>query len=210
MAWCDLPDGRRRHFAGFARVYIFGRGGGGSIPLPAIVQDYNAMENLRNFINSLSPITSGAWEAIQPLFEKRVLKKDDLLVKSGQIAREIFFLESGIIRTFYRKDDGSEYNKAFDVPPTITCGFASLITKKPSRVNLQTLTESEVWIANYSAFCKLYDEHADLERVARVAAELSFVEKENRELEMALLDATQRYELFKTQFPQLEQQILNE
>jgi len=75
---------------------------------------------------------------------------------------------------------------------------------------LQTLTESEVWIANYSAFCKLYDEHADLERVARVAAELSFVEKENRELEMALLDATQRYELFKTQFPQLEQQILNE
>jgi len=43
--------------------------------------------------------------------------------------------------------------------------------------------------------------------VARKLAEIFFVQKEQREIEIVLLDADRRYSLFQKQFPQLEQQI---
>lgn len=165
------------------------------------------MQNIYDYINSLTPISDKTKDALNNIFEKQIIDKNYFLVKNGQIANQLFFLEDGVIRTFFKNEDGSEYNKALDIPPTITCGYASIITGKPSKINLQTLTTCILWIADYSAFKKLYNEHPDLERAARIAAENSFVEKENRELEMALLGAAERYELFKNQFHHLEQLI---
>ncbi len=167
------------------------------------------MNNLLNYINSISPISKDTEIALSTstLFEKKVIDKSCTIVKSGQVSKELFFLEEGIIRTYITHDTGTEYNKAFDIPPTITCGYASLITGKPSKVNLQSLTKCVLWVASYHNIKELYNNYPDLERFARIAAELSFVEKENRELEMALLNADVRYEYFKKQFPQLEQMI---
>lgn len=165
------------------------------------------MKVLLEYINSISPINKDTEAILDGCFEKKIVDKNYTLVKSGQVAKELIFLEAGIIRTFYRKDDGTEYNKAFDVPPMLTCGYSSLITGNPSRINLETLTECVLWVTDYTTFCNLYDKYPDLERAARIAAEKSFVEKENRELEMALLNASERYELFKEQFKQLEQVI---
>ena len=47
----------------------------------------------------------------------------------------------------------------------------------------------------------------DFERLGRKIAEFYFLEKEKKEIEMALMDATERYLLFKEQFPTLEQLI---
>ncbi|MDX2302971.1 MAG: Crp/Fnr family transcriptional regulator [Microscillaceae bacterium] len=165
------------------------------------------MNNLLTYINSISPISKDTEIALSRLFEKKVIDKDYIIVKSEEISKELFFLEEGVIRTYITNDTGIEYNKAFDIPPAITCGYASLITGKPSKVNLQSLTKCILWVANYHTIKELYRNHPDLERFARIAAELSFVEKENRELEMALLNADIRYEYFKKQFPQLEQMI---
>ncbi len=52
-----------------------------------------------------------------------------------------------------------------------------------------------------------YAQFHDLERLARKIAEYYFLEKERKELEMALQDATQRYFNFREQFPTLEQLI---
>lgn len=165
------------------------------------------MQNIYDYINSLTPISNKTKIVLINIFKKKIVEKNYTLVKSGQVANQLFFLEEGVIRTFFKSQDGTEYNKALDIPPTITCGYASIITGKPSRISLQTLTTCILWVADYSAFKKLYNDYPDLERAARIAAENSFVEKENRELEMALLGAGERYELFKKRFQNLEQLI---
>jgi len=164
------------------------------------------MDSLKSFLNSISPIEEETWLDILPLFIKKVFAKNQLLVRAGAISTEIFFLEEGVIRTFFKNDE-REYTKAFDIPPTLTCGYASLITGQPNRINLEAMARTVVWKASYKDLIALYDRHPDLERVARLIAERSFVEKENRELEIGLLDATQRYRLFQNQFPGLEQKI---
>jgi len=62
-------------------------------------------------------------------------------------------------------------------------------------------------VANFEEFSRLYLSCPDLERAARILAERFFVQKEQREIELVVLDADQRYRLFQQQFPQLENQI---
>lgn len=165
------------------------------------------MIDLKTFINNLTPVSEESWERFAALFVPKILKKGDFFITEGQMARQIGFLESGIIRAFYRNDKAVEYNKHFFVNPCFIGGYASLITRTPNQINQQALTDCVIHVANYADIQLLYQHNSDIERVSRILAELFFVQKEQREIEIVLLDAEKRYQIFLKNFPQLEQQI---
>jgi CRP-like cAMP-binding protein len=165
------------------------------------------MTDLKSHFNSLTPISTESWNKLAALFTPRVLKKGDCFISQGQIAKEIGFLESGIIRAFYRNNKGVEYNKHLFVNPCFIGGYVSLITKAPNQIIQEALTECTIQTAIYADIQALYDTCRDIERAVRILAEEFFVQKEQREIEIVLLDAEQRYQIFKKDFPQLEQQI---
>jgi CRP-like cAMP-binding protein len=165
------------------------------------------MTDFKKFIFDLTTVSTESWDKFSILFKPRVLKKGDYFIKEGQIAKELGFLETGTIRVFYRNDKGIEYNKQFFVNPCLIGGYTSLITNQPANINQQALTNCNILVAKYSEIKAFYSTYPDIERVARILAELLFVEKEQREIEIVLLDAEKRYPIFQKQFPQLEKQI---
>jgi CRP-like cAMP-binding protein len=165
------------------------------------------MLQLKTFLQSLTPIKEETWNDVQQLFGKAVLKKGDRFCDYDSVSRDFGLLTSGVIRGFYRTDKGNEYNKHFFTAPSIIGGYTSLITGKPNMVIQEALTDCVMLVANYAAFVKLYDNHADLERAGRIFAERYFVEKENKEFEIITYDAEKRYQLFQQRYPQLEQLI---
>lgn len=165
------------------------------------------LSELRTFFDALEPLQEETWHRVEALFTPRLLKKGDYFITGGVLARQIGFLQEGIIRAFYRNSEGEEYNKHFFVPPCLIGGYASLITGKPNQIAQQALTDCSVWVADYRSLTELYDIAPDLERAARRLAEQFFVNKEEREIDLVLCDASERYARFQTQFPGLEQQI---
>ncbi|MGJ3236179.1 Crp/Fnr family transcriptional regulator [Marivirga sp.] len=161
----------------------------------------------KKFLNDFSSVSTESWNKFSVLFEPRTLKKGDYFISEGKIAKEIGFLEDGIIRVFYRNDKGVEYNKHFFLNPCLIGGYASLITNKPSNINQQALSSCTIWVAKYADLQSLYSTFPDIERIARILAEYYFVQKEQREIELVLLDAEKRYLIFQKQFPELEQKI---
>lgn len=162
------------------------------------------MTDLKTFFNGLTPISVGCWDRMYDLFEPRFLKKGELFISEGQVAKEIAFLETGIVRAFYRTHKAVEYNKHFFVNPCFIGGYSSLITNLPNQINQQALTDCNLQVASFSKIRKLYQTCPEIERAARVLAELFFVQKEQREIEIVLLDADKRYEIFRQTYPQLE------
>ncbi|MCH2228733.1 MAG: hypothetical protein MK105_00210 [Crocinitomicaceae bacterium] len=81
------------------------------------------------------------------------------------------------------------------------------MTKERNIIPQQALTDCKIWVANYFELEKLFLKFHDFERLGRKVAEFYFLEKEKKELEMALMNATERYLLFREQFPTLEQLI---
>jgi CRP-like cAMP-binding protein len=165
------------------------------------------MQEFRKFINSLHPISDDSWEKFSGIFKVKHLKKGEIFINQDEIAHEIGFLREGVIRAFFRDDNGNEYNKHLFVTPCFIGGYSSLITKRPNQIIQEALTDCVIYAANFDDYEALFDTYPQIERVARRLAELFFVAKEQKEIEIVLLDADRRYEIFKKQYPEMEQLI---
>ncbi|TAE47730.1 MAG: Crp/Fnr family transcriptional regulator [Bacteroidetes bacterium] len=162
---------------------------------------------LQSFFTSVSPLHPQTWQQIGPLFRRVILPRQAHFIAADETAREVAFLESGVVRAYFTNAKGQEYNKQFFVGPSIIGAYTSLLTGKPNLIPQQALTDCVVWATDYQEITGRYDQCPDLERLARKIAEYYFLEKEKKEIDIVLLDATERYALFLKEFPGLYQEI---
>jgi len=162
------------------------------------------MKKLVSFLNQFSHLSEKALALIEPAFVPGELKKGDYFVREGEYATDIAFLESGIVRAFYVNDQGKEYNKTFFTAPAIIGSYASLISKEKNRLPQQALSDCVIWRLKFDVIERLSENNIELERLRRRIAEQFFVWSENKQLEMALLEAKERYLIFRKEHPTLE------
>jgi len=167
----------------------------------------DSTEEIYKLLNNISNITPETWALLVAHTTKMELKKNDYFVREGEISKEIGILTKGIVRSFYLTEDGKEYNKTLFVAPNIIGSYVSLITGQPNRLPQQALTDCIVTKIPLSTIEKLSEKNIEIERLRRKIAEQFFVLKEKRELEMALLEAKERYLIFQKEFPEAEQLI---
>ena len=165
------------------------------------------MNLLKDYLNSLVPFTEFEMEAMMHLFTKRRLSKNEYFAKEGEYSSQLAFLVSGVMRAFFRGQDGHEYNKTFFTTGHFVGAYSSLVTQKQNLINIQCLTEVDFWVVDYNALTSLYMEYPKIERFARIIAERKFVVKEKREIELVTLGATERYAIFRKEHPSLENLI---
>lgn len=162
------------------------------------------MKDFKTYINKISNVSEDTFEALQTCFQPMELRKNEFFVREGAYAQQIGFLQKGIVRAFFLNQEGKEYSKQFFVGPSIIGAYTSLLIKQPNKIAQQALTDCQVLVADFSKIEALYDQYHDLERLGRKIAEFYFLEKEQKEIEMALLDADKRYLLLRERFPGIE------
>lgn len=161
---------------------------------------------LRSHVDSISPL-GPAWETLVQLFTRQELAKNEHFAPPGRPAQRIGLLESGYVRAYLPTEDGREYNKHIFVAPGIIGDYASLLTGRPVRVPQQAITDCVVWVASYQEIVALEVRHPELARLARRFAEVSYLMKEQREIELATMDAAQRYRRLLARRPDLESHV---
>ena len=165
------------------------------------------MENLLAFFNNTAPLSESTLSLMSKIFVFDELKKGDYFIQKGQYAKEIAFLETGIVRAYYIDNAGKEYNKHFFSSPSIIGSYASLISKQKNNVAQQALTDCKIWKASYSIIEQFSEGNYEIERLRRIIAENYFLNSEKKELEMAMLDADKRYLIFRDEYPGIELEI---
>ena len=111
------------------------------------------------------------------------------------------------MRAFYRNNEGNEYNKTFFTDLNFVAPYSSLVTGHKNLINIQCLTNCTFQVADFGEITKLYDRYPKVERLARIISEQFFVIKEKREIELVTLEASERYEIFQKEHPNLENLI---
>lgn len=162
------------------------------------------MKELEVYVNNISPINRDSFDELCKCFRSIQLKKNEYFVEEGKRAQRIGFLKNGVVRAFFLNIEGKEYNKQFFVGPSLIGAYSSLLTKQPNKIAQQALSDCEVLVAQFDEMERLYDRYHDIERFGRKVAELYFLEKEQKEIEMALLDADKRYLIMRDTFPTIE------
>lgn len=165
------------------------------------------MNELKEYFNAISKLNESTWVRVLPFFKEKTLLKSEYFIEAHKTARKIAFLKTGVVRAFFINQEAKDYNKQFFVAPSIIGAYTSLLTGSVNLIAQQALTDCVIYTCDYKSLTNLYDECPDLERFARIIAEYYFLEKEKKEIEIVLLDASQRYLLFQKEFPTLEQLI---
>lgn len=159
---------------------------------------------LKKTILNLVRLDSDSLDQFVSLFTEKNLEKGTTFARNGEHSRDIAFINSGVMRAFYRKENGDQYNKTLFTENSFVGAFSSLVTGQENRIDIDCLTDCELRIAPYKQIIQLYDPYPRIERLARILAEQFFVNKEKREIELVTLDATERYAIFQQEYPGLE------
>ncbi|GAB4337190.1 MAG: hypothetical protein OHK0038_15590 [Flammeovirgaceae bacterium] len=112
-------------------------------------------------------------QIIELLIEKTLLrtyKKGDLITKEGDIQKNLFLVEEGVQMSFYNHD-GKQHVIAFTYPPSVSGIPDSFFFQKPSKFELQAVTDSKLRGISYENLQKLLDQSHSLERLFRKMTE---------------------------------------
>ncbi len=166
-----------------------------------------ALAQVRTALSQFAPMDDEAWTALSDLFVHKSLKRNEFLYREGDRPHNGSMLLSGVLRVFYTKQDGVEYNKNFFIPGMSPTPITALVTGQPCAISFQALTDAELMTFNFAQFLALADQHESLRKLYTKILEQLWIHKEQQEIQMVTNDAQTNYDLFRKKFPGLEQQI---
>ena len=158
-------------------------------------------------VDAIHPQSEEVWLAIRPALVRRRLVAREHYSAPGAVQETVGLLESGRVRAYHVTADGKQYNKHLFTGPDVIGDYASLLTGRPVEVPQQALTDCIVWSLDYAYLLSLEERFPSLVQLQRRFAEALYLAKEQRELELATRNASERYAALTTQHPGIEADV---
>lgn len=147
---------------------------------------------LKKGISSVFPLIDTEMEKIISIAEKIPLFKSDTLINQQQINKYIYFLEAGICRIYYPKED-KEVVLDFCFPGDIILPLNSYIHSLPTYEIVDALANCSVYRISISRLQDLYRTSLPIANWGRKLAELETLKIEERLMQSLFKSATERY-----------------
>src|SRR6188768_673923 len=164
------------------------------------------MLSLFQYFKKFNPLSKEAEEAIAEITSIVTIKKNKDLQPIGHTCKTIYFLEKGVARIYYFKDE-IDITERFYFENSIIARVESLFTGKPSRKAIQILEDSEIIAINSTLLFKLYDTYPEIERLFRKIFEAAYVETINRIEGIQFHTAEERYKALISEAPNVLQRV---
>lgn len=159
------------------------------------------MKFIKELLETHLSLTSDEWDLFRQQLVEHQFKAKSLVVREGMIAQQVYFIQSGLMRTYYL-EDGKETNTYFSCDGALISVFSSFITQEKSVEYLEALEDSQVYSLSYTALYALYEKCPKFERFGRILAEKNYLCILDRTLLMQTKTAKQRYVDFIANTPQ--------
>jgi CRP-like cAMP-binding protein len=132
---------------------------------------------------------------------------NEYFLQISEVSRYIGFVTDGLFRIFHTDSEGNDYTKNFMSSGEIIGSLAMLLSKEPSRLNIQALEYSEVVYINYDDILQLAEQNFIWQRLLQKLTETAYLDKEKRESDLLFFDAKTRYLNFIKEHPDWEKRI---
>jgi len=163
-------------------------------------------KQLHAFINNLVNINKADWEIFNKHLHFKEYDKNEVLQRAGETENYMYFLVEGVTRIFHINDN-IEYTLRFNFPISAFNSYASFISRTPSLVNVEAISNVKVFRISHYDLQNLYEISKTAERVGRRMIEYLYVLREIKEIQMHSKTAEDYYfELIRNN-KQLTEQI---
>lgn len=164
-------------------------------------------DSLRLFLQSYNILTDIEIDDFLYLSTYKVFKKGDYFIKEGETCKEVAFVLTGSLRSYYTSDKDEEITYCITFPNSLMTAYSSYLTAQPTMENIQAITKAELLIIPKDKFEKLVQQNPNWIYFLKTIAEQQYIELEKRIFQLQKGDATKRYaDLIKNQ-PEYIQKI---
>ncbi|MBX2814980.1 MAG: Crp/Fnr family transcriptional regulator [Saprospiraceae bacterium] len=137
-----------------------------------------------------------------------LLPKKTELAAPGKTVNQSFFVIEGCVRHFVRDKQRKEFTKNFlQGPKFMVPSITSFFMQRPSEIYCETLTELKVITWSYRDLMQFAEQHPGTYSFLLKAVVRAFYLKEEKEIEMNRLSASERYQVFLKRHPGLINQV---
>lgn len=153
------------------------------------------MTDFLSAFNSLSALSIEAEEELQQCLSKKYFTKGELLLKKGQVCKNLYFIDEGLTKTFFYRND-KEFIMRFFPAHSLFTVVDSMVTQTPSNYEVMALEKTTVTCITHKdldALCKKY--HC-IETVFRKLVSIATINMMKRISEMLEENASERYKHF--------------
>ncbi len=146
-------------------------------------------------------------EKILKLIRPVTVRKGAYYIEDGQVPKRFGFVSEGLFRYLYRDTNGNEFTKNFLPEGSFIASYSAMVAQQPSSMFIEALEDSMIYELNYADWIELKKDHPCWNFLLIAILEKVFSVKESRERDLLLLDAQQRYDIFREEYPGLESRI---
>ena len=121
---------------------------------------------LKTFIKTYIKLPDEELEQIAGKFRRRTVKKNEYLLRQGEICSDLVFVKEGCLRLYYLAD-GIEVSVWFSFKHSSAIELYSFISERPSEYYLQAIEAGEILYLSKPALNLIYETYPKMQEMMR-------------------------------------------
>ena len=162
------------------------------------------MKELIKKIKSTQDLSSEAEAYLFSISKKKTFPKGKTLIQQGQHVNKIYFVLDGCLRSYCIDQRGKEHTLQFGIKNWWISDYIAIHNNESATLTIECLKESTVIAFNAKKLNNIFTKFPEYEPFQRNLLERHVVSLHRRILNQLQLTASERYDLFLEQYPDIE------
>ncbi|WP_278352036.1 Crp/Fnr family transcriptional regulator [Chryseobacterium gleum] len=164
------------------------------------------MQNLLNYIRSLTPFSDESWHTLQSALSERTYRKNELMLQKGDTCNSLFYIEKGYCKSYY-EIQGDIKNTGFFFENEITTNISSFGSGQKSGFNMIACEELHAIIFDKTKLFEAAAKVPEIETLGRHCIRQFASRQEEFSNLFKLYTAQERLEYLELHHPHMIQRI---
>ena len=141
------------------------------------------------------------------VIKQQQVSKKELILREGQICKNISFVHSGILRAYHLDKEGKEATIMFALKDWWITDMFCFINQQPAMLNIEAVENSCIFQLQKKDLDKLYLKVPKFERFFRIIMQNAYIREQLRIIQNLTLTAEERYNNFLAKYPQVAKNV---
>jgi len=163
--------------------------------------------NIHKVISSYIDISDKEWACYASKFRIQEFEKKSIILNEGNICRDVFFVNKGLLRVYFIDNNGEEKTFHFALKNTFIADYESFFKRNPSNYSIQAMEDTSIVLVSRDVLEHGYKVLRNGERLGRLLAEDYLFICNDKLLAIYTQTPLQRYHNLASEFSNIFQRI---
>ena len=159
-----------------------------------------------NFYDLRNSFSSALCEYLERVVRMREYRRKEFVLKAGHICRHIYFVQSGLLRSFYENEE-KEVCSWFMKEGDMVLSVESFYQQKVSYESIQALEDSQLYYISYSDLNYIYTHFPECNRSGRLVTEKYYQLWTRQLVALRMKQAPEKYAWLREEHPEFIRRV---